>query len=493
MDVKVAICVSEAVPFAKTGGLADVAGALPEALKKTGITPIVVMPGYGHIFEKFKGMEEVNGRITLVMNREYAEEFGLYRIFHRGVYFYFVRNDKFFARDNLYGTSLGDYSDNDIRFGFFARAVFRVLEAAGFIPHIIHLHDYHFALSALLLRDIKSGNKQSAFRKTKTVFTIHNIAYQGIYKRDILSTLGIDNKYFRIDGLEFYGKVNYMKAGIIYSDSITTVSPTYAGELLTPGYGYGLDAVLKERRKDLSGIINGIDYQVWNPEDDGMIAANYNMEDISGKRECKRHLLSELFGRNIDFQRPVIGMVSRLSYQKGLDLIAETMDLIMKNNLYLVILGTGDDHYQKILMQLKEKHGKKFSLTLGYSDKMSREIYAGADIFLMPSRYEPCGLGQLISLKYGTVPLARDTGGLSDTIVNIDTEEDIEGGGTGFLFKDYDSLELYRTVKKALGFFNHKKLWEKIILNGMSRDFSWEYSANEYKRMYESMIDRKGD
>jgi len=367
MNIKVAICVSEAVPFAKTGGLADVAGALPAALKKTGITPVVLMPGYGHIFERFKGIEKVNERISLSMNREYTEEFGLYRIFHRGVYFYFVKNDKFFARDNLYGTSLGDYSDNDIRFGFFARAVFKVLEELDYIPHIIHLHDYHFALSALLLKDIKSRKEQSAFRRTKTVFTIHNIAYQGIYERDILSTLGIDNNYFNIDGLEFYGKVNYMKAGIVYSDKITTVSPTYAREILTPGYGYGLDSVLKAREDDLSGIINGIDYQVWNPERDCQIAANYSMDDFSGKRKCKRHLLSKLFDGNIDFQSPVIGMVSRLSYQKGLDLIAETIDLIMENDLYLIILGTGDEQYQKILMHQEKKHGKRFSLTLGYS------------------------------------------------------------------------------------------------------------------------------
>jgi starch synthase len=490
MNIKVAICVSEAVPFAKTGGLADVAGALPAALKKVGISPIVLMPGYGHIFEKFKGIEEVNGKISLPVNQLYTEEFGLYRIYHRGVYFYFVKNDKFFARENLYGTSMGDYSDNDIRFGFFARAVFKILEELDYIPHIIHLNDYHFALSALILKDIKSSKEKSAFKKTKTVFTIHNIAYQGIYERDILGALGIDNNYFNIDGLEFYGKVNYMKAGIVYSDKITTVSPTYAREMLTPGYGYGLDPVLKAREDDLSGIINGIDYEIWNPESDCHIKANYNTYDLSGKSICKRQLLSKLFEGNIDFHSPVIGMVTRLSYQKGLDLIAETIDLIMENDLYLIILGTGDEQYQKILMQKKEEHGKRFSLTLGYSDKMAHEIYAGADTFIMPSRYEPCGLGQLISLKYGTVPLARDTGGLSDTIVNIDTEEDIERGGTGFLFKEYDTMELYKVIKKVLNFFKNKKLWEKIMLNGMSKDFSWEYSANEYKKLYEKIIGR---
>jgi starch synthase len=355
-----------------------------------------------------------------------------------------------------------------------------------FIPDILHLHDYHFALAALLLKDIKDTGKNPVFDKTKSVFTIHNIAYQGSYDRDILDICGIDGRYYSVDGLEFYGKVNFMKAGIVYSDRITTVSPTYAEEILTPEYGYGLDGILSSRMKDLSGIINGIDYALWNPETDSSIFQAYSSEDLSGKNACKRELLNTLFGKKISLKKPLLGMVSRLSEQKGLDLVADAMGPLMEEDVYLVILGTGDEQYHKILKDLQKKYSKKFSLTLAYSDKISREIYSGSDIFLMPSKYEPCGLGQLISLKYGTIPLVRNTGGLSDTIMDIRSDSDVTNGGTGFKFDLYDSGEFHGALKRALDFYGDSTLWKKIVINGMKCDFSWDYSAREYKKLYKS-------
>ncbi len=572
--MKIATIVSEAVPFAKTGGLADVAGALPAALKKAGANVIVIMPGYKFIIDKYseimqqkekdqqlgkeqeneKGQERVktkgkvkkkeqeekgtekdcplelighNLRVDLSKNKDLGnlddkEKFSLYKINYNDVDFYFVRNDNFFARDELYGTPKGDFEDNNLRFGFFSKAVFVVLEYIGFKTDILHIHDYHFALSALFLKELQkteliknsenvysinaedSANRRNSslvynlFSNTKVVFTIHNIAYQGIYPRETLSLLGIDEKYFTMDGIEYYGNVNFMKAGIVFSDKITTVSPTYSQEILTPEYGYGLDGILKARQSDLSGIINGIDYAVWDPEIDKSIASNYNFENLSGKKDCKISLLTKYFNLNTKeakskLNAPICGMVSRLSEQKGIDLVVAVMDKIMDSSkigseLFLIILGTGDEKYHNLLISLQEKYKNKFSLTIGYSDKMSREIYSGADIFIMPSKYEPCGLGQLISLKYGTIPIVRNTGGLADTIIDIKSKNDIKRGGQGFKFYDYSDDDFFKALKRAVKFYLDPSLWQKIIENGMKCNFSWDYSAMQYLKLYESIL-----
>jgi len=490
--MKVAMCVSEAVPFAKTGGLADVAGALPGALKKAGVRACVIMPGYGFIFERHPEIEKVAENIMVSVNPEYSQHFDLYTSRFNDIDFYFVKNDRFFTREGLYGNSQGDFSDNSLRFGFFSKAVFKVFEKIDLVPDIIHLHDYHFALVSLLLKDMQLKNPESRFKDTKIVFTIHNIAYQGIFGRETLGILGIGYEYFSIEGVEFYGRVNFMKTGIVYSDCITTVSPTYAKEILTEEYGYGLEGILKSRQQNLFGIINGIDYGIWNPQTDTSIAKNYDIRDISGKRACKKALISDLFGlkgKTLEtaLEKPLAGMVSRLSEQKGIDLITGAMDNIMKNDLFLVILGSGDDRYQRLLLDIQKKFSNCFSLTLGYSDQMSREIYSGSDIFLMPSKYEPCGLGQLISLKYGTVPVVRDTGGLSDTIVDINTDKDIKSGGQGFKFSHYQPEKFYKAFKRALDFYADSKLWHKIMANAMMCNFSWDYSAEKYSRLYTSI------
>jgi starch synthase len=515
--MKVAICASEAVPFAKTGGLADVAGALPAALKNKGVDSFVIMPGYKSIFEKDYPMRMVSAKVKVQMNISDSIEFDLYNTTLDNVDFYFVRNDSLFGRENLYGTAQGDYSDNNLRFGFFSKAIFKVLEDLSVVPDIIHLHDHHFGLAALLLHDIKINDKATPYKDTKVVFTIHNIAYQGVYGRETLELCGIDSQYFTVEGLEFYGNVNFMKAGIVYSDKITTVSPTYAREILTEEYGYHLEDILKSREKDLSGIINGIDYTVWDPAKDKAIFANYDINDLAGKKKCKGSLISQAFssantddmrggsaddtqnGPGKDMQadkqpgitdmpdKPLIGMVSRLSEQKGIDLITDAMEDIMKNDVNVVILGTGEEKYHNILLKMQAKYKDRFSLTIGYSDKFAREIYSASDIFLMPSNYEPCGLGQLISLKYGTIPVVRNTGGLADTIIDINNPGDIDNGGQGFMFDEYEAIEFYKALKTAIDFYNDKGLWNKIVKNGMACDFSWDYSAGKYKELYESI------
>lgn len=500
--MKVAVCASEAVPFAKTGGLADVVGALPAALRKKGVDSFVIMPGYKSIFEKNYPVQLVSANAKVQMNGSSNIEFDLYMTTLNNVDFYFVRNDSLFGRANLYGTSQGDYTDNNLRFGFFSKAIFKVLELISVVPDIIHLHDHHFGLAALLLHDIKKHDKATFYKDTKTVFTIHNLAYQGVYGSETLQLCGISREYFTTEGLEFYGKVNFMKAGIVYSDKITTVSPTYSREILTAQYGYHLEDVLKSRERDLLGIINGIDYSVWDPAKDKAIFANYDLNDLAGKKKCKDSLILSAFGqvnagnmksgqdKSIQAgkpDKPMIGMVSRLSEQKGVDLITNAMKAIMKNDLYLVILGTGDEKYHNILLEMQAIYKDKFNLTIGYSDKLSREIYSGSDIFLMPSNYEPCGLGQLISLKYGTIPVVRNTGGLADTIIDIKNSDDIYKGGQGFKFNEYDTEAFYRALKTALDFYDNKGLWNKIVKNGMTSDFSWNYSAGKYKELYESI------
>ncbi|MCL5771819.1 MAG: glycogen synthase GlgA [Actinobacteria bacterium] len=485
--LKVAICSTEGFPFAKTGGLADVVGALPLSFKKINIEPVVIMPGYNFIFEKYKDITKILDNLKIRINRNYFEYCDVFKINYSGVNFYFIKNDKFFNRDYLYGTPQGDYSDNNLRFGFLSKAVLALLENIKFSPDIIHLHDYHVALTSVLINEKKLKKQDSFFKNTHVVFTIHNLAYQGIYDANTLDLLELDKSYFDMDKLEFYGKINFMKGGIVFSEKITTVSPTYSKEILTPEFGYGLDGILRVRQKDLSGIINGIDYEIWNPQNDKSIASNYNINKLDGKEICKKALLNNLFN-NPDYNAPVLGMVSRLSEQKGIDILIEIFDVLMQKNIYLIILGTGDEKYMKQLNELYLKYRQKFSLNIAFSDKLAREIYSGADIFLMPSKYEPCGLGQLISLKYGTIPVVRNTGGLADTIAEIKLPDNINEGGQGFKFSEYSGKALLQAIKNTLNFYNDNNLWTKIIKNAMNCDFSWDYSAKQYKEIFLKLI-----
>ncbi|MBC7333193.1 MAG: glycogen synthase GlgA [Actinobacteria bacterium] len=490
--MKVAMCSMEAVPFSKTGGLGDVVGALPAFLKKQGVECIVIMPYCKRIFEKSGNWEFslIKKDIDISFNWGQKEVFDVLSsevIFpgNNSVTYYFIKNDKFFDRENLYGVSEKDYEDNDRRFSFFSKSILYLLKSINYRAEVIHLNDYHCGLTPVFLRHFKrnSISNESFFGSTGSVFTIHNLAYQGIYERNILTYCELGDQYFNIDALEYYGKVNFMKGGILFSEKVTTVSPTYAKEILRPEYGYGLDGVLRTREKDLVGIINGLDYSVWNPETDRKIKSNYSVGNLGGKRDCKIHLVKKMFGLE-KVSKPVLGVVSRLSEQKGIDLVVDILDVLMQEDIYLVTLGSGDERYTKMLIESEKRYTDRMRVNVKYDDELARMIYAGSDIFLMPSRYEPCGLSQLISLKYGTVPVVRDTGGLSDTVKDINNEGDITKGGTGFKFKDFAGSDFLNAISRALSFYRKKDLWERIIENGMRSDFSWENSASKYKRLY---------
>ncbi|MGM0365565.1 MAG: glycogen synthase GlgA [Actinomycetota bacterium] len=488
MDMLIAMCSTEAVPFAKTGGMADVVGALPAALKKVGQDCVVLMPFYRTIIGKDYDFKLIKKGLNVPMNDTDEEFYDLLEAESGKVTFYFIKNDKFFDRNYIYGSPKGDYRDNPKRFSFFSKAILSALEELELKPDIIHLNDYHCALVPVYLDQIKKERRpeKDYFKNTSTVFTIHNLAYQGVFDPQVLEYCGLGTGYLDINGLEFYGKVNFMKGGILFSDKITTVSPTYAREIMTPEYGERLEGVLGSRKKDLEGIVNGIDYSIWDPESDQGLCTNYNIRNLSGKMDCKENLLKNYFGRGKK-ETPLIGVISRLSMQKGVDLIAEAVDRIMDLGFFMIILGTGDEKYQKLLKQQQRKHKGSLSVNITYSEKIARFIYSGCDMFLMPSKYEPCGLGQLISLKYGTVPVARDTGGLSDTISNIGGEKDIDSGATGFKFREYDSARMVEALKRALSYYRNGRLWNRIIKNGMSCDFSWKSSAESYKKLYLSL------
>lgn len=480
-----AMCSTEAVPFAKTGGMADVVGALPAALTQQGLECVVVMPFYPRIFSGQHQFKAIKQGLNVAMNDFQEEFYDLLEGSEQGIRFIFIKNDRFFDRNYIYGTPKGDYRDNPLRFAFFSKAVLAALEELDLAPDIIHLNDYHSALVSVYLHQIRESNflEKEFFSSTSTVFTIHNLAYQGIYSSRVLDMIGLEKEYFSTDRLEFFGQVNFMKGGIVFSDKITTVSPTYAQEILTSLYGEKLEGVLKSRRKDLTGIVNGIDYQLWDPQRDQNLCTRYSKSNLQGKTECKKYLLKNYFNREPD-KAPLVGIVSRLSAQKGLDLVVEALESILDMGFRLIVLGTGDQHYQKLLQDYNRKYKGKLSVNIAYSDKLARLIYSGCDMFLMPSLYEPCGLGQLISLRYGTVPVVRDTGGLSDTIQGISSQQDIAAGGTGFKFSPYSTSHMLEALKSAISFYQDPAQWKRIMVNGMSKDFSWKSSAASYQQLY---------
>ena len=445
--MKIAICASEVVPFAKTGGLADVTGALPFALEALGHEVIIIMPGYKQIPDK----KSVIGKNIRV---------------------YFIENDAYFGRDGLYGDKKGDYKDNLKRFSYYCKESLKLLKEIGFTPDIIHCHDWQSALIPVYMKTIYANDP--FYRGVKTVFTIHNLGYQGLFPKEEFPELGLDWKYFDVDTLEFFGRVNLLKGGIVFSDLINTVSPTYSKEIQTKELGFGLEGVLTKRRNRLFGVLNGIDYSIWNPATDKIIPAGYSLSDMNGKMEDKKQL-QQLCGLPLNKDIPLLGIVSRLAEAKGFDLLAQIMDTLCKMDLQIVILGTGDLKYHKLLSDVAKKYSRVMSLQLKFDDALAHKIYAGADIFLMPSSYEPCGLGQLISLRYATIPVVFKTGGLADTV----------NASHGFVFKRYKKEDLMHSLKSALKAFSDKDKWNKLMVNAMKCDFSWEESAREYVRLYE--------
>jgi starch synthase len=484
--VKVLIASSEIVPFAKTGGLADVTGALPRALRRIGVEADCVLPLYRSVDPGRFPMTAAGPPVRVPLG--HREETGVIEETDGGdgVRVFLVRNDRYFDREFLYGTKDGEYADNCERFTFFCRAVMEWLARAGGRYDILHCNDWQTALIPAYVRTLYS--QEEAVRSSATVFTIHNLGYQGLFWNHDLPLTGLGWELFTPKALEFYGKLNLMKAGLVFADVLSTVSPTYSREIQTPEYGHGLEGVLYERREDLYGIINGIDEGEWNPATDRMIAVPFSREDLSGKKACRADLLAE-FGWSGTVEEPVIGMVGRLTAQKGLDLLVEIGEWLARQPVRVVLLGFGERPYEEAMAELGRKYPDRISVRLAYDERLAHKIEAGADIYLMPSRYEPCGLNQIYSLKYGTVPIVRRTGGLADTV--IDADEDPQGG-TGFKFAGYDAKELADAVSRALAAFADRPRWEGIVRRAMEQDFSWAPSAREYVALYGKALRKRG-
>jgi starch synthase len=402
-----------------------------------------------------------------------------------GVQFYFFDCPELFDREGLYGVAGGEYSDNAERFGLYSRAVIEAAKQIA-LPDLFHAHDWHASMVPVMLRTIYYFDP--VLRRVPCLLTIHNAGHQGLFPASIIDRLELPPEVFTVDGLEFYGQANFLKGGIVYGDTLSTVSPRYAQEIQTPEFGAGLEGVLQKRSADLKGILNGVDYDEWNPATDRKIAAHYTPDRLQGKRDCRRDLLHAFGLKNSGENTPVLGMVSWLSTQKGFDLLAEIIPELLTRDVLLVVLGTGESYYEGLLRSLMERHPGRVAVKVAYDDTLAHKIEAGADMFLMPSRYEPCGLSQIYSLKYGTVPVVHATGGLDDTIEEWNPAEQT---GTGFKFYPYDPGAFMDAVGRALTAFTDKAAWQTLQRNGMLKDFSWREPAGEYLRLYEECVRRR--
>jgi starch synthase len=468
---------SEAAPFAKTGGLADVVGSLPSALRALGEDVAVVIPRYGsidlkHAHRVWDSLPVFFGRVSYPVSIYQAT--APYPV-------YLVDCPPLYDRKGLYGESGMDYPDNHIRFAVLCRAAIGVARVL-FRTDVFHCHDWQTGLVPAYLRTAYATDP--TFFGCRTLFTIHNLGYQGLFPKSALAEVAldpaIDPAIYRADGMEFYGRASYIKAGIEFADAVSTVSPTYAREIQTPEYGFGLDARLRERASVLSGILNGADYAEWNPQTDRYIAAPYSARDLTGKATCKRAILEEFGLPAAAMDRPLLGIVSRFTRQKGTDILAEAAARIVAEDVYLVALGTGDPEYEDFFRQMEREHPGRIAARIGFDDRLAHQIEAGADIFLMPSHYEPCGLNQMYSLRYGTVPVVRATGGLDDTI-----EE-----GTGFKFAESTGEALLEAVRAAVRAFADRDAWQEMMRRGMGKDFSWQASAKAYADLYRRLLAR---
>jgi starch synthase len=473
----IAFAASECVPFSKTGGLADVVGALPRALAALGHQVSVYVPRYRQT--KLTDPQTVVRSITVPFDDKYRFCSVVTAGTSAGVRFYFVDYPPYFDREALYGTPAGDYPDNAERFALFSRAVIEASKILG-VPHVFHCHDWQSALVPVMLRTLYS--EDPAFHEVATVFTIHNMGYQGLFPPDTLPLLMLPWELLTISMMEFFGQVSFLKGALILSDFVTTVSRKYSQEIQTTEYGFGLDGVLRSRAATVTGILNGVDYDEWSPQIDKYIVAKYSAQDLTGKQQCKQDLLNTFGVTNADARVPVIGIVSRFAAQKGFDLITQIMDRLAREEMILIVLGSGDKTYEEMFQRLNKQFPNKIAIKVVFDNAIAHKIEAGADMFLMPSRYEPCGLNQIYSLKYGTVPIVRATGGLDDTIESWDART---GKGTGFKFSDYTGEALLATIKQALLNYQDPSSWQTLMRNGMSRDFSWNASAREYGKVYE--------
>ena len=473
---------SECVPFAKTGGLADVVGALPREIVRLGHKVTVYLPLYARVRPQIGDRPYALRSVTIPF-RYYNRFAGIEDGGERdGVQFYFVECPELFDRPELYGPGGGDYSDNAERFGLFCRAVLEAAKQLG-VPDVFHVHDWQTGLLPVYLRTTYAADPM--LRRVATVLTIHNAAYQGTFPPATTEQLLFPWSVFTMDKVEQYDRFNFLKGGVVFSDLLTTVSRKYAEEIQTPEFGWNLDGVLRKREKDLRGILNGVDYGQWDPATDKNLAAHYSAEDLGGKRACREDVLHAFGLEDVAEATPVIGIVSRLATQKGFDLVSRIGEEIVKRDLAVVVLGTGEPIYESFFRSWAVRHPAQVAVQIRYDDVLAHKVEAGADMFLMPSRYEPCGLNQIYSLKYGTVPIVRATGGLDDTIEEWDAEK---GTGTGFKFAGYDARQLLATLDRALTAFRDREAWQHLMRNGMARQYGWDNPAHEYVAVYEDAV-----
>ncbi|MHB8129966.1 MAG: glycogen synthase GlgA [Mobilitalea sp.] len=474
--LKILMATSEASPFAKTGGLADVLGSLPSALIKQGVDVRVIMPKYGTIPEQLR--DSIIHKYYIYVKLSWRNLYcGIEQAQYNGVTYYFVDNEFYFNRDSLYG-----YQDDGERFAFFNRAILDALPLLDFTPDVIHCHDWQAGMVPVLLE--AQYRHLDFYQNISTIFTIHNLKYQGVYMiSEMKEWFGLGNEYFTADKLEFFGAASFLKGGLAYAHILTTVSETYAGEIKNTFYGEHLEGLLNARGEDLYGIVNGIDYDEFNPKTDKLIYQTYTKSNLVGKTANKVALQKEL-DLTVDEEIPMIGLISRLVDQKGLDLIACMLGEILSEKVQFVILGTGDEKYESLFKEAMYQYPGKLSANTRFDNVLAHKIYAASDFFLMPSLFEPCGLGQLISLRYGTLPIVRETGGLKDTVISYN---DATGEGNGFSFTNYNAHDMLHTIRRALAVYQRKTLRGKLRKSAMSCDFSWQNSAIKYMELYQSM------
>ena len=481
-SLRVAFVSAEAFPYAKLGEMADVAYSLPKHLSSLGMEVSLFLPKYRRPEIDSLPMERITSNLPVRLGDRIAKisvfkgEQGKYDV-------YFIDNPKYFWRDQIYGTGTREYLDNDERFIFFNRAVLEFLYKQNLEVDIIHCNNWPAALIPVFLKT--QYTKKKHFRDTATVLTLHNIAYQGEYPPDSLMLTGLDMKYFTSQKLSLNGKFNFLKTGIMYADVLNTVSSTYRREILTKKHGLGLEEILRSRRDAFFSIRNGIDYEVWNPETDPYIAANYSSSDFDAKMECKKDLIKE-FGLPINLKTPVTGIVSYMRTHKGFDILLKAMKDLVRLDMALVILGQGEEQYENQLIEIQRKHPDKVAVRLEMNPALAHKIAAGADIFLIPSLYEPCGLNQLYSFRYATVPVVRGTGGLEETVRPFQTATE---KGNGFVFKEYSSAALLAALREALKFYKKPDLWKKILAEGMKENYSWDNAARRYRKLYKRALD----
>jgi starch synthase len=478
--MRIAIMSSEIGPFAKTGGLADVVGALASALERRGHELFLLMPAYRCVLKGGFSFEHSEPSLSVPISSRVLEASVLKARLADNIVVYFIRADQYFDRESLYSTPAGDYPDNAERFVFFSRAALEVLR--GQPPDILHCHDWQTALAIFFLR--AQRHLYSELRQVKTVFTIHNLGFQGLFPTSDWHLLDLERHWFMPGQLEFYGRINFLKGGVLSADKITTVSPSYAEEIMTPEQGFGLEGVLRQRAPDVIGILNGVDYNLWNPENDHFLPAHYNATDLSGKRVCKEHL-RRCFGLPDIPNAPVIGIVSRLTTQKGFDLLEKVLTLFVARDIELVVLGSGERRYEDFFTDLAIRYPQRVGTLIGFDEAMAHRIEAGADFFLMPSLYEPCGLSQMYSLKYGTIPIVRAVGGLKDTVENYDPAS---GTGTGIVFGPYEPAPLANAIHRALQVYSTEAAFTALRERAMSKDYSWDRSAAAYSSLYQALM-----